>query len=416
MKIEIINIGDELLIGQVLNTNSFWMSKELDKSGFEVVKVSIIPDDKEEIKSNVLRALSETDCVLITGGLGPTKDDITKLSLAEIFNMELVESPEVLKNIKRIFSLRGFALTQTNRNQALVPDGSKIISNPLGTAPGMCFESEGKLIISMPGVPFEMEAMMKNDIMPLLISHYKPIGIFHRTILVQGIGESFLSDLIDDFEDSLPKHIKIAYLPSSNLLRLRLSAKGEDIKLMERQIDEYVGKLLPIIKDYFIGFGQEDLSLVLANILNETKSTLSIAESCTGGYLAHQITKNPGASDYFSGSITAYSNKIKQEILGVNENNLINDGAVSKIVAEEMAINTLKLFDTDYSISTTGIAGPSGGSKKKPLGMVWISVADKNLNVVSKEFCFNTSRQNFIERTTNQALSMLIRLILKDMS
>ncbi|MFV0598515.1 MAG: competence/damage-inducible protein A [Bacteroidales bacterium] len=411
MDIEIINIGDELLIGQVVNTNASFMSEELNKVGLNVNRVTTIADDANEIELSVLNALQHADCILITGGLGPTKDDITKYTLAKIFESEMVEDENVLANIKRIFDHRGYELTPTNRLQALVPKKCRVIENLVGTAPGMCFEKEGKLIISMPGVPFEMKAMMQKHVIPLLLSHYKPSAIFHKTIITQGVGESFLSDMIEEFELALPKYIKLAYLPAANLLRLRLSARGEDEKAIKQELDNQVEKLMPLIKDYFIGFDEGDLSVLVSKLLLEKNKTLSTVESCTGGNIAHTITLNAGSSEYYKGTIVSYANQVKTELLGVKEESIQNQGAVSKEVAEQMALQGVKKLKTDYCVSTTGIAGPSGGSDEKPVGTVWIAVANAKGECHSKQFNFYSSRENFINRTTNQAFAMLLSWI-----
>jgi len=411
MNIEIINIGDELLIGQVVNTNASFMAKELNKAGFNVNRVTTIADDAQEIEELVEKALENSDSVIITGGLGPTKDDITKHTLAKFFNSKMIENKEVLANIKRIFDNRGFELTPTNRLQALVPEKCRVIENLVGTAAGMCFEKDNKLVFSMPGVPFEMKEMLIKHVIPILLSHYKADAIFHKTIITQGIGESFLSDLIEDFELSLPKHIKLAYLPSANMLRLRLSARGKDEEVTKKELDTEIKKLLPLIKDYFIGFNEGDLSLVLGEMLSEKGKTISTAESCTGGNIARSITINPGASNYFKGSIIAYSNEIKIKLLGVEEKAIEEYGAVSKEVATQMALGAIKNMNSDYAIATTGIAGPTGGTKDKPIGTVWVAIANNKGESLASMHNFFSSRENFIDRTTNEGFSKLIRWI-----
>lgn len=411
MNIEIINIGDELLIGQVVNTNASFMAKELNAVGLNVNRITTIADDAKEIESSVISALNNSDCVLITGGLGPTKDDITKYTLAKLFDSKMIEDKNVLENIKNIFKHRNFVLTPTNRLQAQVPEKCKVIENLVGTAPGMCFEKDNKLIVSMPGVPFEMKEMMIKHVIPILLSHYKPSAIFHKTIITQGVGESFLSDMIEEFELALPKYIKLAYLPAANMLRLRLSARGEDQKAIKQELDNQVNKLMPLIEDYFIGFDEGDLSLILAKLLLEKEKTLATGESCTGGNIAHSITVNAGSSEYFKGSIIAYSNEIKINVLGVEEKSINNYGAVSEQVAKQMAIGVLKKMKTDYAIATTGIAGPSGGSEEKPIGTVWIAIANNKGECIATKHNFFSSRENFINRTTNECFAMLIRNI-----
>ena len=411
MNIEIINIGDELLIGQVVNTNASFMAKELNAVGLNVNRITTIADDAKEIESSVISALNNSDSVLITGGLGPTKDDITKYTLAKLFDSKMIEDKDVLENIRNIFNHRNYVLTPTNRLQAQVPEKCKVINNLVGTAPGMCFEKDNKLVISMPGVPFEMKEMMTKHVIPILLSHYKPSAIFHKTILTQGVGESFLSDMIEDFELSLPKYIKLAYLPAANLLRLRLSARGEDPIKIKQELDNQVEKLMPLIEKYFIGFDEGDLSIVLANLLLEKKKTLASAESCTGGNIAHSITVNAGSSDYFKGSIVAYSNEIKVNVLGVEQEAINDFGAVSEQVAKQMAIGAIKKIKTDYAIATTGIAGPTGGSEEKPIGTVWIAIANNKGECIAKRYNFFSSRENFINRTTNECFALLIRWI-----
>lgn len=411
MNIEIINIGDELLIGQVVNTNASWMALELNKVGLNVNKVTTISDNAREIEDSINLALETSDCVLITGGLGPTKDDITKITLANMFESTLVENEKALENIKRIFSQRGYILSATNRKQALMPERSLYIENLVGTAAGMCFEKDNKLIISMPGVPFEMKQMMTLHVIPLLLKHYKPMAIHHKTIITQGIGESFLSDLIEDFEDSLPQHIRLAYLPSANMLRLRLSARGEDDKKTKDELNREVEELIPLIDKYFIGFDETDLSQILAKKLKENKLTIASAESCTGGNIAHIITSNAGASEYYKGSIIAYSNEVKINILGVDPKSIEEYGAVSQEVAQQMALGAVKSLGVDYAMATTGIAGPDGGSEEKPVGTVWVAVANKKGEIIAKKSNFASNRTNFIDRTSNEALAMLIRFI-----
>ncbi len=411
MNIEIINIGDELLIGQVVNTNASFMAKELNKVGFNVNRITTIADDSLEIETSVKKALENADSVIITGGLGPTKDDITKYTLAKIFDSQMIESQEVLANIKTIFDRRGFELTPTNRLQALVPEKCRVIENLVGTAAGMCFEKDNKLTFSMPGVPFEMKEMLIKHIIPILQSHYKPDAIFHKTIITQGVGESFLSDMIEEFELALPKYIKLAYLPSANMLRLRLSARGENEKEVKAELDHQIDKLMPLIKDCFLGFNEGDLSHVLADMLIKEGKTVSLAESCTGGNIARKITINAGSSQYFKGSVTAYANDIKVSVLGVDEKAILEHGAVSEEVAKQMALGAIKIMNSDYSIATTGVAGPDGGTKEKPVGTVWVAVANNKGECIATQHNFYSSRDNFIDRTTNEGFSKLIRFI-----
>ena len=302
-------------------------------------------------------------------------------------------------------------MTETNRKQALVPNGCTVIDNPIGTAPGMCFEKDGKLVISMPGVPFEMENMMKERVLPMLLEHYKVSAIFHRTFITQGIGESFLSDKLEDFEAGLPSFIKLAYLPKPNVLRLRLSARGENHDKVQAELEHQSSLLLKELGNYFIGFDEDNLAVLLSQILLERGESLATAESCTGGNIAHQITLLAGASQIYKGSVVSYANETKEALLGVKEETLKQYGAVSQQVAEQMALGAVQKFKTTYAVSTTGIAGPTGGTQDKPVGTVWIAIANDKGECWASKHGFFSSRENFINRTTNECFSQLIRHI-----
>lgn len=410
VQVEIINIGDELLIGQVVNTNASQMAQMLNTYGFNVLTTSVIGDNKIQIEESLKIALQRADCILITGGLGPTKDDITKKTLADFFTSKLILNKEVEEHVKSYFTRKNLPFTPTNQAQALVPENCRVVFNPVGTAPGMCFEKQGKLIFSMPGVPFEMRKMM-NSVIEIMQQHFnQKTKILHRTLLYANIGESFLSDMISEFENNLPEYISLAYLPKSNTIRLRLTAKIDDNPAIENELDEKVNHLIKLTKDYFMGFEIDNLATIIGEKLKNTGRTLCSAESCTGGFISHLITSNSGASQYYKGSVVAYSNEIKQSLLDVSEENLQNYGAVSKQVAEEMSKGALKCLQTNYAVATTGIAGPEGGSEEKPVGTVWISVSSDKKTVAEKYY-FPTTRDNFIERTSNQALLMLLKLI-----
>ncbi len=413
VQVEIINIGDELLIGQVLNTNASQMAQMLNTYGFNVLTTSVIGDNKTQIEESLKIALQRADCILITGGLGPTKDDITKKTLADFFASKLILNKEVEEHVKSYFTRKNLPFTPTNQAQALVPETCRVVFNPVGTAPGMCFEKEGKLIFSMPGVPFEMRKMM-NSVIEIMQQHFnQKTKIIHKTLLYANIGESFLSDMISEFENNLPEYISLAYLPKSNTIRLRLTAKTDDNPAIENELDEKVNHLIKLTKGYFMGFEIDNLATIIGERLKNTGKTLCSAESCTGGFISHLITSNPGASQYYKGSVVAYSNEIKQSLLNVSFENLENYGAVSKQVAEQMSKGALKQLQTNYAVATTGIAGPEGGSEEKPVGTVWISVcSDKE--TISEKYYFPTTRDNFIERTSNQALLMLLKLINKE--
>jgi nicotinamide-nucleotide amidase len=410
VQVEIINIGDELLIGQVVNTNASQMAQTLNTYGFNVLTTSVIGDNKSQIEESLKIALKRADCILITGGLGPTKDDITKKTLTDFFGSKLILNKEVEEHVKSYFTRKNLPFTPTNQAQALVPENSRVVFNPVGTAPGMCFEKEGKLIFSMPGVPFEMRKMM-NSVIEIMQQHFnQKTKIIHRTLLYANIGESFLSDMISEFENNLPDYITLAYLPKSNTIRLRLTAKSDNNPAIEKELDEKVNHLIELTKDYFMGFEIDNIASIIGEELKNTGKTICSAESCTGGFISHLITSNPGASQYYKGSVIAYSNEIKQSLLDVSFENLQTYGAVSKQVAEEMSKGALKRLQTTYAVATTGIAGPEGGSEEKPVGIVWISVSSDK-KTISEKYYFPTTRDNFIERTSNQALLMLLKLI-----
>jgi nicotinamide-nucleotide amidase len=412
MNAEIISIGDELLIGQVVNTNASWMAQHLQEVGIAVKKISAIADDAGEIHKALDEAFSRSDIILVTGGLGPTKDDITKHTLCEYFNTHLVFHQPSFDNIERLFAGRGFKVTETNRRQAEMPANCTPVLNVNGTASGMWFEKDGKILVSMPGVPFEMEAMMENDILPRLADRDNNRKVVHRTILTQGVGESFLSDLIQDWEDNLPGNMKLAYLPQPGLVRLRITAYGEDQENTMQEVKMQVAALEKLIPDLIYGYDTETMEAVVGKLLKERHFTLCTAESCTGGYLAHLITSIPGSSDYFTGSVVSYSNRIKQEILGVSEQSLINYGAVSEQVVREMAEGAMKKLNTDIAVSISGIAGPDGGTAEKPVGTVWIAVASIH-GTIAKKFLFGEHRGRNIRRAALAALNLVRVELLK---
>ena len=405
-EVEIINIGDELLIGQVVNTNAADMAKMLNKAGFDVRKTSVIGDEAEIIRSSLQSAMQRAAVVLITGGLGPTKDDITKKVLAEEFDSSLIMNEQVRVHVERYFASKGLPFTPTNAEQALVPDKCRVVFNSVGTAPGMCFEKNGKLVFSMPGVPFEMRTMMP-EVIEIMKQHFKSEAVEYKTLLVSGIGESFLSDKLEGFEANLPRGISLAYLPKGGTIRLRLTAKGADRNKVADMLDRQTELLLASVKDYFMGFECDNLAETLGERLSENGKTVATAESCTGGNIAHLITLVAGSSRYYKGSVVSYANEVKEKVLGVRAGDLQQYGAVSEEVVKQMAEGVKKLLKTDYAIATSGIAGPSGGSDEKPVGTVWIAVAGER-GCVAEKFLFNTTRDNFIERTSNQAILMLL--------
>lgn len=405
-EVEIINIGDELLIGQVVNTNAADMAKMLNKAGFDVRKTSVIGDEAEIIRSSLQSAMQRAAVVLITGGLGPTKDDITKKVLAEEFDSSLIMNEQVRVHVERYFASKGLPFTPTNAEQALVPDKCRVIFNSVGTAPGMCFEKNGKLVFSMPGVPFEMRTMMP-EVIEIMKQHFKSEAVEYKTLLVSGIGESFLSDKLEGFEANLPRGISLAYLPKGGTIRLRLTAKGADRNKVTDMLGKQTELLLASVKDYFMGFECDNLAETLGERLSENGKTVATAESCTGGNIAHLITLVAGSSRYYKGSVVSYANEVKEKVLGVRAGDLQQYGAVSEEVVKQMAEGVKRLLKTDYAIATSGIAGPSGGSDEKPVGTVWIAVAGER-DCVAEKFLFNTTRDNFIERTSNQAILMLL--------
>jgi nicotinamide-nucleotide amidase len=413
MKAELITIGDELLIGQIVDTNSAWMGQQLNVHGIEVYQVTSVHDNHEHILKALQEAEQNVGLVLITGGLGPTKDDITKKTLCEYFDTELVYHPEVFEHVQSLLSSRNVTINQLNRDQALLPASCTVLHNSVGTASGMWFERNETIFVSMPGVPFEMEAIMTEEVFPRLIKLGILESIVHKTILTLGLPESMLAEKIEHWENALPNFIKLAYLPGALAVRLRLSAYGTDQAMLETEIDKQVKELLTIIPENIFGFDDENMALVIGRILVTTSKTLAVAESCTGGNIAHFITSNSGSSAYFKGGVIAYSNEIKIKLLDVSDEMIEIHGAVSQQVAEAMAIGAQKALNADYSISTTGIAGPDGGTAEKPVGTVWIAVAGPS-GVKSEKFIFRHNRERNIIRSTQTALNLLRTLILND--
>ena len=403
MNAYLINIGDELLIGQVVNTNASWMASELEKNNIHVARIVTIADDFNDITKTLSDALAHVEVVIMTGGLGPTKDDITKTALCDYFDMQLVMHEPSLANVTDFFTKRGLQISAINQMQGLVPDGCEPLLNKVGTAPGMWFERDGKIVVSLPGVPFEMQWLMSEYVLPKLQQRLGTEAILHKTVLTCGIGESFLADTIEAWELALPTNFRLAYLPEAGKVRLRLSAHGDDKLLLQQQMDEQLAKLIPLIDTYIYGYDDETFASVIGKLLIERGATLATAESCTGGQLGHRITEVAGASAYYLGGVVAYSNDIKEQLLGVHTDTLTQYGAVSAQTAEAMAIGCRKLFQTDYAIATTGISGPTGGTEEKPLGTVWIAIASEK-GVVSKKYVFRTARVQHQERTVNQAL------------
>lgn len=414
MNIQIITIGDEILIGQIVDTNSAWMGQELNLNNFSVSEIKTVGDTHENIESALASSLAEVDVVLVTGGLGATKDDITKKVLAKHFGLEMVYHEATHERIKRLFKKFGRTTTEGHYHQSFMPEGSTIITNKMGTAPGMWIEQKGKIVVSMPGVPYEMKWLMKHEIIPRLRSIFKGEALVHRTIQTAGQGESHIATTIADFEENLPDNIKLAYLPSMGKVRLRLSAKGtsgESPERLERVLDLKQAELEVLIPDIVFGYGRDSLESVLGQILKKQGKTIATAESCTGGHLAHSITSIPGCSSYFMGSVIAYDNKVKMELLGVEEQSLKEHGAVSKATVEAMVVGACKLLGTDFAIATSGIAGPGGGTPEKPVGTIWIAVG----NAAKRETLrleIGKDRMTNIQYTTSRALNMMRNFLL----
>ncbi|MCW3085280.1 MAG: damage-inducible protein CinA [Bacteroidetes bacterium] len=409
---EIITIGDEILIGQIVDTNSAFMGQLLNLNGISIKQITSVSDNREHILKALEEAKTRADIILITGGLGPTKDDITKKTMCEYFNTTMRFDETAYQDVVNLFATYGRDVTPINRLQAEVPAICEVIRNKNGTAPGMWFDVDGKVYISMPGVPFEMTAMMKEQVIPKLKARFDFPSIFHKTVLTQGIGESTLSELISDWEDSLAAdNIKLAYLPSPGMVRLRLSTKGKEAAPLIAAVERKIEELKLIIPEYIYGyevFGEEKETLeqMVGKLLKAKNKTVSTAESCTGGYISHLLTKVPGSSAYYIGSVISYAYEIKESELGVPHEVIEKHGAVSQPVVEQMAKAIREKYKTDYSVSASGIAGPDGGTDEKPVGTVWIAVATPD-KVISQKFLFGNNRERNIQKTANAALNML---------
>jgi len=413
MLAEIITIGDEILIGQIVDTNSAWMARQLNDIGIRIKQISSVSDDRVHILNTLKEAAGRAELILITGGLGPTKDDITKKTLCEYFGVGLVMNEGALANVERIFMrLRGTLteLLEVNRQQALVPENCEVIQNKNGTAPCMWFNEGGKIYVSLPGVPHEMMYLMEGDILPKLKATFKLPAIVHHTILTVGEGESYLANRIADIEDSLPAHIKLAYLPKLGQVRLRLSGYGENEAVLKAEVKTYADKIVGRVKNAVVAEKDIPLEKAILNQMEKKGLTLSVAESCTGGYISQLFTLHPGSSKVFLGGGVTYSNGLKQQILGVKAETLAQFGAVSEETAREMVEGALRNFKSDYAIAVTGIAGPDGGSPEKPVGTVFIAVANIN-KTFAKKLTFGNKRQQNIERSAIAALNMLNTLL-----
>lgn len=409
---EIITIGDEILIGQIIDSNSAWIAQQLNLLGINVYQITSISDNNNHIINALDLASSRVDLILVTGGLGPTRDDLTKSTITNYFNAKLKRDEKVLNHIRQLLNPKGITINELNIGQADVPDNCQVLHNAHGTAPGMWFEKNEKIYVFMPGVPFEMKGIVKEELLPRLKQYFKTPAIIHKTLMLQGIAESMLAKHIEPWELKLPSNIKLAYLPSPGIIRLRLTARGDSQKALASLIDTEISKLKPLIEDWFFSEQDEQLEMVISKLLKNNNKTISTAESCTGGKLASLITSISGASEYFKGTIVAYANDIKMKILGVPAEVIDSNGAVSQPVVEIMAQQARKLFNTDYAIATSGIAGPEGGTPEKPVGTVWIAVSSHNQTIAKKYSYGDNNRERNIQRASSSALNELRKLIL----
>jgi len=414
MKAEIITIGDEILIGQIVDTNSAWMAEQLNLNGIEVYQITSVHDEHSHILRAFAEAESRVDLVLITGGLGPTKDDITKKALCDYFQCGMHSDAETLERVVERLTKRNITINQLNKDQALVPDACTVLQNSNGTAPGMWFEKNDTIFISMPGVPYEMMGIMEEEVLPRLRENGKLKSIFHQTVLVYGIGESMLAEQLEAWENALPPFIKLAYLPSQLMVRLRLSAYGDNMDFLQQAVFERIRELETIIPDNIFGYNNDTISAITGNMLQKAGAMVGVAESCTGGMIAHMYTAIPGSSTYFKGGVVAYSNDVKMNVLGVKAETLKAHGAVSRETALEMVQGVKNALGTEYGVATTGIAGPDGGTEEKPVGTVWIAVSGKHQTVVEC-FRFYNNRERNIERSAQTALNMLRQLLISEL-
>ena len=410
MNAEIITIGDEILIGQIVDTNSQWIAQQLNKIGVSVYQITSIQDEKQHILKTLAEAQTRANVIIITGGLGPTKDDITKKTLAEFFdNDSMVEYPEVITHIKTMFAKFNIPFKPIQNQQALIPSKATLLKNRFGTAPGMWFYENDTVFISLPGVPYEMKALIKNEVLPRIQQQFKLPFILHKTLMTYGEGESNIAERIEDFENGLPSHIKLAYLPSFGRVRLRLSAKGPEKEILEQELHLKVEELKTLVADIYVGLDDNNsLEKSIGQILTKQGKTISTAESLTGGKIASSLVSIPGSSKYFLGSIVAYQEEVKVEFLNVSKDSIKENTTVSAKVAEQMAKGALEKFTTDYSIAVTGNAGPTTDNNDKTVGLVYIAIATKEA-VKSFEFNFGQPREKVINKTVNKSLELLLK-------
>ncbi|KQS26720.1 competence/damage-inducible protein A [Dyadobacter sp. Leaf189] len=409
---EIITIGDEILFGQITDTNTQWIGTQLTDIGIRPVRKTSVGDNKQDILNAFAEASQRVQVIIVTGGLGPTRDDITKHTFCEYFGTELEINQDALALVTSFFKKRGRAMTEMNIQQAALPKNCTYIPNLWGTAPGMWFEKDNVVYVSLPGVPYEMKNLMEHEILPRLKAKFPTSIIQHKSIRTIGIGESFLAEKIADWETALPPHIKLAYLPHFGQVRLRLTGTGTDQALLEKELQDQVGKVMPIIEEHVFGFDIDELETVIGSLLMQNQATLATAESCTGGYVASRITAVAGSSRYFEGSVVSYSNSIKMNVLGVKKETLDAFGAVSEQTAREMAEGARNVLNTTFAIATTGIAGPDGGTPEKPVGTVWIACAGPD-ETFTQLLTLRNDRKINIELTSSYVLNLLRKTILK---
>ena len=415
MKATIVTIGDEILIGQIVDTNSGFIAKSLDRIGVEVTEMISISDDKNHILDTFAKLQNKVDVVIVTGGLGPTKDDVTKKTFCDYFNDELVVNPEVLAHVTQL--IEGFykrPISQINKDQALVPSTCTILHNQVGTAPGMWMKKENTVFISLPGVPYEMKYLVENEIIPKIVREYKRPYIIHKTILTYGQGESMVAERIENWENNLPEFIKLAYLPNPGRVRLRLSARGTDKEFLESALEENIKSLAAIIGDIIVGYEEDEtIESVVGKILTRQNKTLSTAESFTGGKVGYALSAIPGSSKYYKGTIVSYATEAKVNVLGISQDLIDKHSVVSAEVASAMALKVKEILKTDYAIATTGNAGPTKGDSDAEIGTVFLAIATPN-DIIVEEFNFGQPREKVIDRATIKSLEILQKEILKN--
>lgn len=410
MKVHILTIGDEILIGQTVDTNSAWMGQQLNQIGAEIIEITSVRDEATAIKKGLDHARKNANLVLITGGLGPTKDDITKKVVAEYFGVELRFDQPTYDRIVRVFERLGKMVTENHRLQCMVPENATLLHNKMGTAPGMWMEEGEKVFVSMPGVPYEMQYLMEQEVMPRIIKRFAASPIIHMTLLTAGVGETYLAELVKDFENNLPAHVSLAYLPNLSLVKMRLTGRGKDEKLLEEEMERLKAAMFERVKDHVFGEGDDSMAAALGRLCLEKGVTIATAESCTGGMVGHEITKIPGASQYFEGGLIVYSYALKTKLLGVAQTTLDTYGAVSEETVKEMVAGTLERLDVDVAVAISGIAGPGGGTEEKPVGTVWLAVG-RSGDLQTQKLQLGKDREKNITYSANYALLMLYKYI-----